>query len=372
MLNRVLFSFGVFTLFIAPSFSNAQGPTELYRFDPFDGAQYVNQDFPDFPEFSTVFVNDVVVPAEGWCINSVTTYVTNLRELSNETPPFWHEGLITQGVLNIIPDADLAATDPVLEGLPVVIAIATTDIGNNVLEVTTSGLNLECPPGTNWVGLTAVAEFATFGQEFTWGIGDGVLDGAASQGRNPGGGFGVGTEWFVVGTTFGKFDWDMALLITGSLGECTGGGTFCPTAFNTFRGILIAGDLDSLCGVDGDTVIYNPGITINDSEASIWPEVFGNVGAGPGPSTSISITSQAGTPGLTYTVEHRNYTTGQRDVIGTKIESFNVNQTVTWPLSSDHVDSNGDVESRIGWRRTGLTINYPHEVRIDDISWIVQ
>ena len=56
--------------------------------------------------------------------------------------------------------------------------------------------------------------FGDFGQEFHQGAFDVV--GAESQSRNPGGGFGIGTEWVNSGKVFGGVSWDAALTINGT------------------------------------------------------------------------------------------------------------------------------------------------------------
>ena len=87
------------------------------------------------------------------------------------------------------------------------------------------------------------------------------------------------------------------------------------------------------------------------------------------PDHNFQVESQAGTPGLTYTMEAFNFTTNVFDVIGTEMESFNTDTVETYALTSDHFDGNGDVRSRLGWRQTGFTINFPWEARIDQVGW---
>ena len=55
--------------------------------------------------------------------------------------------------------------------------------------------------------------------------------------------------------------------------------------------------------------------------------------------------------------------------------SFNNDAVVTVDLSfgiSDYAAAEtGAVRTRVGWRKTGLLINYPWEVRLDQIVWAV-
>ncbi len=86
--------------------------------------------------------------------------------------------------------------------------------------------------------------------------------------------------------------------------------------------------------------------------------------------------SNAGTPGLTHTLEAWNWTSSSYDVIDVSTASFNNDVVVTVDLSSGISDyaqaGTGAVRTRVGWRKTGLVINYPWEVRLDQLVWIVQ
>ena len=57
-----------------------------------------------------------------------------------------------------------------------------------------------------------ILDFGVVGQEFHLGS-DNFLKNSA--GRNPGGGFGVGFDWFEAGPVFGAIDWGGAITITG-------------------------------------------------------------------------------------------------------------------------------------------------------------
>jgi hypothetical protein len=146
-------------------------------------------------------------------------------------------------------------------------------------------------------------------------------------------------------------------------------GTFVPpSSFNMFRGVLIAGALDDVLESDNIRMRFNPGFVINSSEAPVWVEFQGNVG-GSG-DFDLTVESQAGTPGLNYTVEMWNFNTNSYDVVGVSDESFNNDTVESYPIvPQDHVSSSGDVETRIGWRKIGFTINFPWETRLDQIGW---
>lgn len=144
--------------------------------------------------------------------------------------------------------------------------------------------------------------------------------------------------------------------------------SFIPTeSLSVFRGILVSGTLAEVQGSDDTRMELNPGFTINNLEAPVWVIFGAELGGG---NFDLMIESQAGTPGLTYTAEHFNYNTGTYDVLGTMDESFSVDTVETFPITpADHIDGSGASEARIGWRRTGFTINFPWTARIDLVGW---
>lgn len=171
-----------------------------------DQAAFVDQDFPDFPEFSTYLLNDVMF-GTNVNISSVTTYFTDQNGL-------WPTGP-AQAVLNIF-DSPLAAGDDPTTGGDFGIASVLVDIMATAdgFSITADSLNIALAAGVYWFGLTPILDFTTYSQEFHRGTIGVQL--ANTMGRNPGGGFGVGTDWFDAGQTFGGIDWDMALTIEGS------------------------------------------------------------------------------------------------------------------------------------------------------------
>ena len=162
---------------------------------------FVDQQFADFPDFSTYLVSDVVFDT-AVNIDSITTYFTNL----NGGWPLGDVG----AVLNIF-DAPLEPGDDPTAGMAVAATMALGPVG---LELTTL-TDIDLAAGTYWIGLTPDLDFGVFGQEFHQG--SDVIFGMNSMARNPGGGFGLGTDWFEAGPTFEGIDpWDAAITITGT------------------------------------------------------------------------------------------------------------------------------------------------------------
>lgn len=162
--------------------------------DP-NAAAYVDQEFSDFPTYSTYQVHDVVVPATGWTIQKITTWFVN-----GATPGNWTT--VTQGRLNFFPKSGNlpgAGNDP---AAGTVYPISITNPMSGTAEISMSGLNVVLAAGEYWVGFTPLTSFATHGQKFL-GVTTGIM-GAQSAVRNPGGAFGFGTAWAstsVIGAT---------------------------------------------------------------------------------------------------------------------------------------------------------------------------
>ncbi len=173
--------------------------------DP-NASAFVDQEFADFPDFSTYIVAHVSFDRDTF-IHEITTYFTNTQGL-------WPVGDVG-ATLNIIAQgAGLPDNlhDP-SGGADGVAVAATMAVGANGFELThdaAGGITLAA--GDYWIGLTPQLDFAGFGQEFHQGTAEWLKNSAA---RNPGGGFGVGTDWFDAGLVFGGIDWGASITITG-------------------------------------------------------------------------------------------------------------------------------------------------------------
>ena len=145
--------------------------------------------------------------------------------------------------------------------------------------------------------------------------------------------------------------------------------------FSVFRGVKFAGALADVFESDDSRLILNPGFRISSDEALVWL-IFDTTLSSDSPgSLELVMESQAGTPGLTGTLEAFNWNSNAYDIVDVSAASFNVDTVVTVDLSSgisNYVQtSSGAVRSRIGWRQTGFTLNFPWEVRLDQFVWTV-
>ncbi len=149
-----------------------------------------------------------------------------------------------------------------------------------------------------------------------------------------------------------------------------------PDSLTVYRGIQIGGTLEDVFESDDSRIRFNPGFTINSAEAPVWLIFNGTLPTDSPDSLKIFLESQAGTPGLTHTLEAWNWTSLAYDVVDVSEASFNIDSIVVADLSSAISDyaqpAVGSVRTRVGWRKTGFTLNYPWEVRVDQMVWAIQ
>ncbi len=141
------------------------------------------------------------------------------------------------------------------------------------------------------------------------------------------------------------------------------GGCAPPASYTVFRGIQRSGDLGSFADADGNVATFNPGFTINNTEAPVWLVFDANAPN----ATDISVTSTAGTPGIGVRAECWNWSTSTYVQVGAQEdETFNVQTKHTFgPIDAACIDGSGNVRWRIGWRKKGFTINYPWLISVD-------
>ena len=142
-----------------------------------------------------------------------------------------------------------------------------------------------------------------------------------------------------------------------------------------FRGNATGGAMADILESDDSYMTFNPGFILNSNEAPVWLIFDALLPSSSPDALTLTLESQANTPGLTATVEALNWSTGLFDSLDTSAPGFNSDQVVTLDLtsaSSDYVQaSSGAVLSRVGWRQTGFTLLFPWEVRLDQAIWTV-
>lgn len=176
--------------------------------DPFSSGAVVNQEVPDLTEFSTYQVNDATFSTDV-LVASVSLYFT---DNTGTWPAF-----VTDGVLNIFDGNGLQPTDDPTTGGDFGVANVNLDvfsIGNGILVLQATNLNIQLEAGTYWFGLTPLVE-SSFPQEFSINA-EGPTVGQESMYRNPGGAFGLGTDWAPSGQLFDGFR-DVSFTVAGEI-----------------------------------------------------------------------------------------------------------------------------------------------------------
>ena len=145
--------------------------------------------------------------------------------------------------------------------------------------------------------------------------------------------------------------------------------------FNVLRGFHVAGVLSDTFESDDSYLKFTSGLTINSAEPPVWIEFEGTLPSDSPTSLSVTLEAQAGTTGLTQTIEMFNWNTGQYEQVDAQSASWNEDSIVTVELTffiSDFVQGGtGAVETRVGWNDTGPILNYPWTICIDQVVWTV-
>lgn len=183
----------------------------------------VDQVFPDFGDFSTWVVGDVSF-ATSVTITDIYTFGTFFFGAS--------PGATVDASLTLFPKT---GPSPTAGDAPGNLGTFSANYDDTTGELHLSGILLPLAAGDYWVGLTPVASFGTNGQRFhqesTTTIGD------LSAARNPGGGFGSGTDWAPT-SAFGAAVDDMSLRIDGIVGTAV---VPEPSSLLIFAGLMIPG-----------------------------------------------------------------------------------------------------------------------------------
>lgn len=146
---------------------------------------YVDQEFPDFPAYSTYQVHDFTTHGLPWRIKAVSTYFT---------AGYGDWSGIMEARLNLFPKTGSLPRDGDDPTAGTVVGITKTLIdGGATWKITADSLYWDITGGDYWIGLTPIAELGTYGQEFHRVAQTQLLDFTSL--RDPGGGFGFGSGW---------------------------------------------------------------------------------------------------------------------------------------------------------------------------------
>jgi hypothetical protein len=179
---------GVVTALIHPV-PDSTGAWDQSDYDPKYPA-LADQDFPDHPEFSIYGVGDFTTNEQTWDVTAVRTFYTKGYGAWNES--------ITQGRLQVFAKSGASPSDED-QAPEYSVPLTLIDHGDRWEAVAdATGIpELQGIRGEYWIGLTPVADFDTYGQEYRLTSATPGGDSPDKTGylRNPGNGFGLGTGW---------------------------------------------------------------------------------------------------------------------------------------------------------------------------------
>lgn len=153
-----------------------------------DAAGVVDQNFTDFPNYSTTTVDDFSTGGATWNIKKITMYYS-------KNTGHWSSAINT-ATLTLFQKSDALPLESDVPGNLGVIGAALIDRGSYwELTASTTGVGaLQNLHGDYWIGLTPNASFLYYGQEYHYLCSD-TVSGSPAALRNPGGAFGTGQGW---------------------------------------------------------------------------------------------------------------------------------------------------------------------------------
>jgi hypothetical protein len=163
------------------------------------------QVFSDFPTFSSYSASDFTVTGPGWNVSSVSIVVF----LSNPAAFTVNATQARFGIWSKTGSAPSNAYNPDTMGS--IESMSLTQISGNNYRATVN-FTTTLGAGDYWVYLAPIAEFGSSGQSYHVATTNQI--GAESYWRNPGGGFGQGTDWTAM-SAYGVTN-DLTLVINGT------------------------------------------------------------------------------------------------------------------------------------------------------------
>ena len=143
---------------------------------------------------------------------------------------------------------------------------------------------------------------------------------------------------------------------------------------DTFRGVNIGGDVNSIADSDDSYASYHPGFTLGEaSKHPIWLILDGTQAGGQTPTgISFSFEASANTLNLNYQIELFNFQINNFEVID--VGAVTLNNDTTFVVSpggdiSRFLES-GSVRARVGFRPNGgFLLLLPYTVNLDQAFW---
>jgi hypothetical protein len=121
----------------------------------------IDQEFLDYPDYSTYQVNDFATNGLSWRIAAVSTYFT--KEWGQ-----WSPSGVAYGRFNVFPKVGALPEDGYHPQDGVVVPISLFEVESG-WQAQAAGLDFVLDGAADyWIGLTPVAAYGLFGQEFHW------------------------------------------------------------------------------------------------------------------------------------------------------------------------------------------------------------
>jgi hypothetical protein len=142
--------------------ASAAGAAVLWdqsTFDPSAPAMAASNS-PGFGGFVAHTVNDVVVPADGWHVTSISQYYSGFNYS-------WTS--MTVGYINIIPKTGALPTGTPSAVLQPMSCVEGTPFNGSTVFIVTANVSLDLVPGEYWIGLTPNGSAGINGANLLWG-----------------------------------------------------------------------------------------------------------------------------------------------------------------------------------------------------------
>jgi hypothetical protein len=168
---------------------------------------------------------------------------------------------------------------------------------------------------------------------------------------------------YVVGSVFGKHGEKGAMWISQAIH---------PLSFSLFRGILVAGNLDSLRQSDDVRLVIRPGVVFSTNEPPVQARVDATATAAAPSGFSFSIESSASFMAAEQTIALWNFTFNGYEIVDTRLVSISDDIThVTVQTDPGRFIETGSLALRavVRYRAVGPSFAYPWSARIDRVWW---
>ncbi|MEO7454115.1 MAG: hypothetical protein ABIV13_05065 [Fimbriimonadales bacterium] len=145
-----------------------------------------------------------------------------------------------------------------------------------------------------------------------------------------------------------------------------------PTSYTLFRGILIAGNLQSLSFSDDERMILQPGIVFTSGEAPVQLILHGSSPFTTSTIYHVEIEWQASSTNISQILDVWNFVNSSYTTIAvTPATLVDSTQLIFVNPSEEFIGPQGELQARLSYRAVGPVFAYPWKVRIDRARFII-